>query len=411
MIILKWNPSNHRIADIRDWDSSNTLELTPDFQRKEVWSKAAQIMLMDSILKNIPMPKIIVHSLIKDQRGYRQVIDGQQRIKAILAFLKDGFALTKPYEGPYLGYKYSMLPSEVQNDFLGYLIDFNELRNASEEETRDIYSRLNKYNVPLNKQELRKADFPGDFLELAESLSQLSFFDESRIFTAANSKRMGDVEFISEVLAALIEGPQDKKDRLDDFYINYSVWEKTARENVETEFDNVIKDYGSIFNGGYKLSESRFRQKADFYSMFLAILELRREGCILDNKDLTFLRRDLQILDDFIAPSSDIEIFSEYAVMCVSQANSHSSRTWRKDFLKNILRGTYSGVAPQRDVQEIFKNIIFDVNNIVENEQKCATCQSTIRYSDEEFENTNLYWSQSTLYYQISNAELQHKNC
>lgn len=212
---MNWKPSNQSIADIRDWANSNTLEITPDFQRKEVWSRAAQVMLIDTILKNIPMPKIIVQSLIRDGRIYRKIIDGQQRIKAILSFLKDEYALIKPYEGPYTGLKFSQLPEEegklIQSEILSYVIDLNELKNATDEDAREIYSRLNKYNIPLNKQELRKADFPGDFLDLSESKVKLPFFEESRIFTAANSKRMGDVEYISEILAATISGPQEKK--------------------------------------------------------------------------------------------------------------------------------------------------------------------------------------------------------
>ena len=79
-----WNSSPHPISDIRDWHKSEKLMLQPDYQRREVWSPAARIMLIDTILRNIPMPKIFVSTLIKDERTYRTVIDGQQRISAIL---------------------------------------------------------------------------------------------------------------------------------------------------------------------------------------------------------------------------------------------------------------------------------------------------------------------------------------
>jgi hypothetical protein len=57
-----WNSSPHPISDIRDWQEAGRLELAPDFQRKEVWSNSARIMLIDTVLRDIPMPKIFVAS-------------------------------------------------------------------------------------------------------------------------------------------------------------------------------------------------------------------------------------------------------------------------------------------------------------------------------------------------------------
>ena len=61
---MKWESYSHPISDIRDWDNNNRLELKPDFQRNEVWSRAAQIMLMDTIIKGIPIPKIYIKSVM-----------------------------------------------------------------------------------------------------------------------------------------------------------------------------------------------------------------------------------------------------------------------------------------------------------------------------------------------------------
>ena len=80
---MKWESYTHPISDIRDWNKNKRLELRPDFQRNEVWSRAAQIMLIDTILKGIPIPKVYIKSIMKDGNTYRVVIDGQQRLTAI----------------------------------------------------------------------------------------------------------------------------------------------------------------------------------------------------------------------------------------------------------------------------------------------------------------------------------------
>ena len=165
---VEWLSSSHPISDIRDWSRRHRLELRPDYQRKEVWSKAAKIMLMDTILRNVPMPKIFLQAILRDQDTYRIVIDGQQRLTAILDYLGGRFALDAPYEGEHAGKRFSELPATVQNEILNYKVDVNEIRNATPDVIRDIYSRVNKYTVQLTKQELRRADYPGAFLDLGE---------------------------------------------------------------------------------------------------------------------------------------------------------------------------------------------------------------------------------------------------
>ena len=121
-----WQPINHHISDIRDWRDSNRLELQPSFQRRAVWSATARIMLIDTILRDLPMPKIFVATTLKDERTYRIVIDGQQRISAILDFLSDRFALKRPYCGEAAGKRFSDLDTATKGRFLRYNIDFNE---------------------------------------------------------------------------------------------------------------------------------------------------------------------------------------------------------------------------------------------------------------------------------------------
>ena len=193
--MVHWNSSPHPISDIRDWSEAGRLELRPDFQRRQVWSAPARIMLMDTIVRDIPMPKIFLANTIQDGKTYRVVIDGQQRITAILDYLRDEFSLADPYTGNEKGKKFSELDQNTMDHFLSYQIDFNEAINPTDEEVREVYARVNKYTVPLNKQELRRADFPGDFLNLSEELAVNEYFDRARIFTAANRRRYADVEF------------------------------------------------------------------------------------------------------------------------------------------------------------------------------------------------------------------------
>lgn len=337
---MSWNSYKHPISDIRDWNRNNRLELKPDFQRNEVWTKAAQIMLIDTIIRGIPIPKIYIKSIIHEGNTYRVVLDGQQRLTAILKFVEDKLKLGKPYEGEYFGKTFSELPLDVQNDILRYTIDINEIFNPTDDQIRDLYARVNKYTVQLNKQELRKADFPGDFISLAEELSEMEFFEKSKIFSVKQRRRMLDVEYIEELLSVMLEGIHEKKEHLDSVCEKYMVMENKGE--IYAEFVNIIGDISMIFEAdSYPISQTRFKQKSDFYSLFACIFDLRKIG-VLNLKHISDIRNNITHMTENVGPQSEIDKYREYAMRCLSDANSVSSRKWRVEFLKEFLEPAYT---------------------------------------------------------------------
>jgi len=367
---------------------------------------------MDTILRNIPMPKVFLQALIRNTDTYRIVIDGQQRIKAILSFLQGDFRLEKPYTGEFSNLTFNELPPHIQEEFLSYKVDINEIRNAPDDIVRDIYLRVNKYTVALNKQELRRADFPGHFLELSEKLAQEPFFEENRIFTIANSKRMGDVEFVSELLALLLNGPQEKRETLDDFYLKYMEWGSSEMNLLRNRFLAVLEDLQKFFPKPDYLLGTRFRQKADFYSLFAAISDCLAENGALEGKPLNYLQEDFRTLDFNTAPQAEVSILSEYAVKCVSQGNSLASRKWRRDFLRHFLNGTYFQKPPTTDGIKIFWEILEDLYSPTicpQFKQPCPICNAEI--NDYSKESVFLTWKKSEQVFQLSNAIFIHNVC
>ena len=51
---------SYSIADFLEWQKNNLLELSPDFQRRPVWSQNAKSFLIDTILRGKPIPKILI---------------------------------------------------------------------------------------------------------------------------------------------------------------------------------------------------------------------------------------------------------------------------------------------------------------------------------------------------------------
>jgi len=408
---MRWNSSSHPISDLRDWNTLKRLEITPDYQRREVWSEPAKVMLMDSIIRNIPIPKVFFQAIIRENNTYRIVIDGQQRIKAILSFLNGDFKLTEPLGEEYIGKNFNDLSEETRHAFLSYKIDINEIIDATDEVVREIYSRVNKYTVALSKQELRRADFPGDYLRLSEELAINEYLEEVNIFSVPNRRRLSDVEYTSELIAILVSRIQDKKNTLDSFYQEYASWDSTNLEETKQRFIAILFDLNILFEE-HHISKTRFKQKADFYSLFAAINELHKEGFTIKEKETSNLQKDLITLDAHIAPESSVSILSEYAIKCVSQANSFSSRQWRKELLKNILSGTYVGDIPSTDTRLIYHEILGDIyygNGFSPLQVECAICKNLIKDFSPEI--VFLTWLKGEKNYQLENTYFIHNSC
>ena len=76
----------YRISDFVEWHKEKRLNLNPDFQRGSVWSPGARTFLIDTILRQLPVPKVYLRTNIDvaTKKTVREVVDGQQRMRAIL---------------------------------------------------------------------------------------------------------------------------------------------------------------------------------------------------------------------------------------------------------------------------------------------------------------------------------------
>src|SRR5690349_19082096 len=89
-----WMPSileQYRVSDFLEWHQKKALILNPDFQRGDMWSPAAKTFLIDTILRKLPIPKVYLRTRVDvvSKKSIREVVDGQQRLRAILSFAED----------------------------------------------------------------------------------------------------------------------------------------------------------------------------------------------------------------------------------------------------------------------------------------------------------------------------------
>jgi Protein of unknown function DUF262 len=268
--------STYTCTDFQSFREAGTLELTARFQRREVWKAPARSFFIDTLLRGYPVPPIYLRVTQSEthEKTIREVIDGQQRLRALLDFVDGKYELTNAVEAPWRGRSFEDLNPDHQRLITGFPFICEVLHGVSDQRVLEIFARLNTYSIPLNKQELRNGTYFGLFKQASYSLAHehVEFWRANKIFSEARISRMLEVELTSELLIVGLDGLQDKKNSINRFYADYDET-FTDQRQVETRFRSVIDDIVESLDGG--LPESEFRRPPLFYALFAAVYHVR----------------------------------------------------------------------------------------------------------------------------------------
>lgn len=334
------------INDFKEWDKRKELVLSPNFQRRSVWSDKAKSFLIDTILRGLPIPKIFMRHFIdrKTGKSVREIVDGQQRIRTILTYLGDGFPIMKSHNEEFGGRYYSQLPEEVQDQILQYEISTDLILNNKDEIVLDIFARLNTYTVSLNKQELLNAKYFGAFKQTSYSLGYefIKFYLTNNILSYRQVIRMGEAEFTSELVVAMVEGMQDKT-RLERFYDTYDDEFKES-DSVKKKFKEVMDTIGDIF--GEDLQNSYFNSKPLFYSLFCVIYHfkfgmknIKSQQVKITKENIAKIRNTIDYLEEILDKPEKYKDYKSFIEATRVHTTNLAERRLRFDFIaKSIIR-------------------------------------------------------------------------
>jgi hypothetical protein len=330
---MRTETSRQTIAWLAQRARELTLQLAPPFQRKPVWLEREKAYLVDTVLRKLPVPEIYVHVVTSaDGRTTYSIVDGQQRVTALLDFSQDKFPLDVETSPEWHDRRFSDFGSDIQQQFWAYSLVIRELHEASEADVRDLFQRLNRYVFALNAQELRNAKFKGEFIKTATELSDDEFWAANRIVTPNDIRRMLDIQFVSELVVGLLAGPQHKTDSLDDYY---ELYESDFGERAE--FVRLFATTQSfLLDLVPDLPRAHWRKKSSFYSLFIVGAGMIRGGTAR-RMNVELAQRKLAALGDQIEaalskePPADLpDLVREYAV-AVGRAASDRDRRLQRD--------------------------------------------------------------------------------
>lgn len=273
-------PSTFTVAQYCGQMQEKSIVVNRDYQRSDqIWPPAARSYLIDSILLGYPIPKLSLYQKtdLKSRKTIYEIVDGQQRSMAILAFFENKLRFTGKTD--FHGQRYEDLDPEQQQEFLAYPLTVDIFADADEETIRQVFRRINSYNVPLNPQERRHADYQGCakwfIVDLCDRYSGL--LKRFGVFSEAQLSRMNDAKLFTEIGDAVLNGLSHASEpRLDNFYReNDGAFpkEKELARRFRSTFDMLLE--------WEPLHGTALMKAYNFYTLFLAITHSRKPAAAL----------------------------------------------------------------------------------------------------------------------------------
>lgn len=404
---------------------SRQINLEPGFQRRSVWTWSDRQRLIQSIVAGYPVPSVFLYKRHHGGRLIYDVIDGKQRLEAILMFLevgrfkRDGFDV-KLDIGDGLGWhdwrEIRRRQAELEASIRSYKIQTVEV-SGELNQIIDLFVRINSTGKKLTSGEKRHARFyTSRFLKEAEQLvgRYHRYLREQRILTTAQIDRMKGTELFAELLMSLHNGgPINKKTALDRAIGNDSVNGNTLTR-LRREFVRTIQLVRRMFP---ELRQTRFRNSAEFYTLFLLVWQMDHEKLLLADRRrnriafalLKKLSTGVDQLREQLRKASPGKpaqrLYQEYLLTVQGDTDSAANRERRATIFRNLLWSLYDRKDDQRGFTAEQRRIIWNS----EEKRLCARCHKPLDWKDFSVDHiiAHARGGRTTL----RNAQPMHRRC
>ncbi|SDQ80094.1 Uncharacterized conserved protein, contains ParB-like and HNH nuclease domains [Chryseobacterium soldanellicola] len=180
---MSLTPRGMSIQEIYRQYSEKKFLVNRKYQRKLVWTVDEKEFLIDSILSDFPIPLIL---LAKTESDEFEIIDGLQRLNAIISFIENRFSV----DGLFFDISQSSRAQQNANNgifvatgedklldpqscanFLDYQLAVTIYPNSEETVITDIFGRINSGGKQLSPQEKRQAGTLDNFSDIVRKIA------------------------------------------------------------------------------------------------------------------------------------------------------------------------------------------------------------------------------------------------
>lgn len=262
------------------------------YQRKLVWTVEEKRSFINSIVNGYPVPLVLLAEVTKGNERKLEIIDGMQRMNAIMSFIDQEFDLDGQYfdldtmadtkvlkDNGVIEQKKDVLDRKVCADIVRYQVPLSVFQESGDSHIDEVFRRLNSGGRHLSKQELRQAgavskfasivrklasnirgdSTPSDILNL-NSMKKISitnknldygipvdkiFWVHNNIITKEDLRQSKDEEVIADIVAWVSsdKGIRSSSDILDQLYgFNEDEAESSLSSSIELQIQKLNEE-------------------------------------------------------------------------------------------------------------------------------------------------------------------------
>lgn len=371
--------------------------MEPGFQRQSVWRERDRAKLIESILRNYPLPAIFLYKREEDGDLVLDVIDGKQRLESILMFtgemrgrFETKVALPEADHAEWIDWRW------LRRKGKHHLITSYELPVIEVDgelgDIIDVFVRINSTGKALTQQEKRHARYYNSpFLKEAARLAGRleDYFENNGIFSFGQLSRMKHVELVCELMLSLVQRDVlNKKTALDRVMAARSFDGRQlarAARLVTTTLNRIKRMFP-------QLKSTRFRHVTDFYTLAVLIGKFEQDGLILTDRRRNRLAWDL--LQAFATNVDEVrelqrkakgakpeqELYRDYLLTVSQMTDDVSQRRKREQILCGILESLFAKRDEKRGFTAEQRRIIW--NSSANRSCSVPGCRNKLTWDD-----------------------------
>jgi hypothetical protein len=276
----------------------NKLVVNRKYQRKLVWTLDEKKKFIDSVRKGFPVPIILLAE--RSDRGVYEIIDGMQRLNALMSFIENEYSVDDCYfdlntmaasklllDSGEVAQHEPVMDRVICVRIASYTVPVSVYEFVEESEVDEVFRRINSGGRKLARQELRAAGSTGHFAQLVRKVAikvrgdvssadelllnnmklisisskelpygidiEKIFWTNQYISTKEQVRASRDEEIIADILAYVLldDAPSSRSEFLDD-YFNLGTTDSASTRYDEIERAVLKNSEEIIYNDFFK---------------------------------------------------------------------------------------------------------------------------------------------------------------
>lgn len=246
-------------------------------------------------------------------------------------YQRRGVWLTKHRAESFVGKQFSQLDAPLKRDIWDYKITAQIVqRTESLDAIRGLFLRLNRTNLSLNPQELRHAEFNGEFIKLSLDLADsLPIWKTYNVFAEGDKRRMLDVQFCSTLLTILRFGVESEtQHQMNQAYDRFNETYPQKDQDRET-----ILRMAAIVDQFLDADSRLASKRSIIYTLFTLAHKFVEKGLDVRPDQVQAWREFCQ---EYLSDEASVEV-EEFKALAVEGNNKKAHRLGRLAILERYL--------------------------------------------------------------------------